>query len=268
VAIDYVLAVGNKGAERLESVQFLYGEESKLLLKKAGIKPGMIVMDLGCGTGLMTKWLAEQVGDTGQVIAVDNSESQLELAKKYIATNKITNVKYLCKDIHELSTNDLSHIELLYSRLLLVHNKTPLSFIQGLKNKCKKNMIYVLEEPITSESECLPISESFNKHLNLYCGLGQRAGFNYDFGRLLTDLILQAGLGIDGIRKTKNFFRDQSAKLIAYRRTRECADKYLQNNMISQKEIEILLKELIELADNELTLVSGVSMMQIWGKVC
>ena len=227
MAIEYVLAVGSKGAERLESVQFLYGEESKILLQKAGLKPGMIVMDVGCGTGLMTKWLAEQVGVTGEVIAIDNSESQLELAKKYIETNNITNVKYLCKDINELSTNDLSHIDLLYSRLLLVHNKTPLSFIQNLKDKCKKDMIYVFEEPITSESECLPRSESFNKHLKLYCGLGQRAGFNYDFGELLSDLILQVKLNIDGIRKTQNFFKEHPAKLIAYRRTRECADKYL-----------------------------------------
>ena len=37
--------------------------------------------------------------------------------------------------------------------------------------------------------------------------------------------------------------------------------------MISHKEIDILLNELSELADNEQTLISGVSMMQIWGTV-
>ena len=42
----------------------------------------MTVIDIGCGTGLMTKWLAEQVGETGHIIAIDNRENQLELAKK------------------------------------------------------------------------------------------------------------------------------------------------------------------------------------------
>lgn len=135
---DYILATGEKGAERLESVQLLYGEESKFLLQKAGLKKGMVVMDAGCGTGLMTKWLAEQVGDTGRIVAIDNNESQLELTKKYLDKNKITNVSYYCKEINTLTADDLKPIDLFYSRLVLVHNHSPISVIKKIKNNCKK----------------------------------------------------------------------------------------------------------------------------------
>jgi SAM-dependent methyltransferase len=264
---DYLLAVGEDGAERLESVQLLYGEESQFLLKKAGLKVGMIVMDVGCGTGQMTRWLTQQVGDTGHVIAVDNNQCQLDYTKEYLDENNISNVSYLYKSINELSCDDLLHVDLIYSRLVLVHNKNPRSAIQNIKKNCKENTIFIFEEPITSESGCFPVSEPFNKHLELYCGLGKSAGFDYDFGSHLIDLIEETGLSINGVRKTKNYFSDCTAKLIAYRRTKECADKYLCNNMITHDEINILLMQLNALANNKATLISGVSMMQVWGSI-
>ena len=176
-------------------------------------------------------------------------------------------MSYSCKGINELSSGDLLHINLIYSRLVLVHNKKPLSLIQNIKNNCKKNTIFVFEEPITSESECFPLSQPFNKHLELYCELGQCAGFDFDFGKQLTDLIAEAGLSIEGIKKTKSYFLDYTTKLIAYRRTKECANKYIHHNMITREEIDILLTQLAELANNKSVLVSGVSMMQVWGSV-
>lgn len=56
----YVFKTGNYGAERLAAAQATYGEESQYLLRTAGIKPGMQVVDVGCGTGGMLLWLSEQ----------------------------------------------------------------------------------------------------------------------------------------------------------------------------------------------------------------
>jgi hypothetical protein len=41
VSSEYLLAVGTEGAARLSIVQELYGEESKLILKKAGLRKNM-----------------------------------------------------------------------------------------------------------------------------------------------------------------------------------------------------------------------------------
>lgn len=264
---EYLLGVGKRGAKRLEIVHSLYGEESQALLKKAGLVKGMTVIDIGCGTGRMTKWLAEQVGDAGHVIAMDNSQCQLDLTKEYIESNKIKNVSYLCRDINELLSSDLLNVDLIYSRLVLVHNHNPRTALQRIKMGSKDGAIFVFEEPITSKSECIPYSESFNQHLKLYCGLGELAGLDYDFGDTLVDLVLTLGFTISGIRESKNYFSDPAVKLIAYRRTTECAGKYLINNMIKVNELDILLKELQELSNNRVAFISGVSMVQVWGFV-
>ncbi|RUR15407.1 class I SAM-dependent methyltransferase [Legionella sp. km535] len=264
---EYLLAVGKEGAARLSTVQELYGDESKMILAKAGLHRNMTVMDVGCGTGLMTHWLADQVGGDGKIIAVDNSQSQLDFAKKHLVHNKIHNVNYLCKSIDDLSYADLHSIDLIYARLILVHNKNPLIFINQLKEQCKKNTIFVFEEPVTSESGCYPVQECFKKHIALYCDLGKRAGFDYDFGEKLPSLASTAGLSIKGVRKVQNYYLNSKSKLIAYQRTKECANKYLNEKMISPSELNILLTQLLELANKQDILISGVNMMQIWGTI-
>jgi ubiquinone/menaquinone biosynthesis C-methylase UbiE len=43
------------------------------------VKPGMIVMDVGCGMGLFSIAMARMVGENGQVIAVDLQQQMLDV---------------------------------------------------------------------------------------------------------------------------------------------------------------------------------------------
>ena len=45
------------------------------------IKPGDVVLDVGCGTGRSFPWLVERVGSTGTVVGVDPAEAMLSLAE-------------------------------------------------------------------------------------------------------------------------------------------------------------------------------------------
>ncbi len=57
----YVLAVGPAGVDRLALLNQIYGPFSEAFLSECGLRPGMTVMDVGCGTGTMTAWIALQV---------------------------------------------------------------------------------------------------------------------------------------------------------------------------------------------------------------
>ena len=46
-------------------------------LIRAGLRPGMAVADIGCGTGLVSELAREIVGPEGQVVSVDPSEGML-----------------------------------------------------------------------------------------------------------------------------------------------------------------------------------------------
>lgn len=63
-----------------------------LLLERADIRPGMRVLDAGCGPGRISLPLAERVGPHGRVRAVDGQESMLEKLRSLLDASGHTNV--------------------------------------------------------------------------------------------------------------------------------------------------------------------------------
>ena len=49
------------------------------------IKPGYKVLDMGCGTGELTRFLAELVGEDGEVVEVDPDEERIRVTKENLA---------------------------------------------------------------------------------------------------------------------------------------------------------------------------------------
>ena len=46
------------------------------------LKPGLSVLDVGCGTGAITRSIAETVGPTGRVLGIDPNENLIEQARQ------------------------------------------------------------------------------------------------------------------------------------------------------------------------------------------
>src|SRR4029079_4270425 len=84
---EYVLATGDAAANRLRILHNVYGPGARQLLLRAGIRPGMRVVDLGCGTGMTTQLLAELVGPNGEVVGVDYSRAQVEQSRALLPTH-------------------------------------------------------------------------------------------------------------------------------------------------------------------------------------
>jgi ubiquinone/menaquinone biosynthesis C-methylase UbiE len=54
---------------------------SEELLRAARLRPGERVLDVACGTGLIARLAAEQVGPTGSVVGVDVAPDMIEVAR-------------------------------------------------------------------------------------------------------------------------------------------------------------------------------------------
>ena len=64
-----------------------------LLLDRAGVQPGMSVLDAGCGPGRLTIPLAARVGPAGQVLALDLQPAMLERLQARLESQAIRNVR-------------------------------------------------------------------------------------------------------------------------------------------------------------------------------
>ncbi len=67
----------------------------KEIVQGCKIKPGMIVADIGAGTGLFTRLFAPAVGSKGKVYAVDIAQKFLDHIKKTCDDKGIKNVAYV-----------------------------------------------------------------------------------------------------------------------------------------------------------------------------
>lgn len=67
-------------------------EESAQIAELMGLKPGMIVADVGAGEGGFGERLARQVGDSGHVYLTEIGESELEKIQRRLDRSDLTNM--------------------------------------------------------------------------------------------------------------------------------------------------------------------------------
>ncbi len=65
------------------------------MLQRAGVEPGMKVLDAGCGPGRLTIPLARKVGKTGSVLALDAQASMLTKLKAKLEAQGLHNVRMM-----------------------------------------------------------------------------------------------------------------------------------------------------------------------------
>jgi ubiquinone/menaquinone biosynthesis C-methylase UbiE len=107
-----------------------------LLLKMAGIQPGERVLDIACGTGLVSFRAAEQAGAGGYVIGTDISDRMIEMSKKTSVEKTITNIKFSRMDAEELDIEDAS-FDVVICALGLMYVPDPLLALSEMRRVLK-----------------------------------------------------------------------------------------------------------------------------------
>jgi ubiquinone/menaquinone biosynthesis C-methylase UbiE len=70
----------------------------KDIVREVGIKEGFRVLDYGCGSGSYITAVAELVGKSGKVYALDVQPFAIEMVKKIVAKKQLTNVETILSD--------------------------------------------------------------------------------------------------------------------------------------------------------------------------
>jgi len=84
---------GVGGASWLNRPEREEEEHPDQAIEALGLQPGMVVADVGAGTGFMSIKMARKVGPTGKVYANDIQPGMLDLLRKNAAKEKVTNIE-------------------------------------------------------------------------------------------------------------------------------------------------------------------------------
>jgi ubiquinone/menaquinone biosynthesis C-methylase UbiE len=90
---EIAMVMGHLAADWLDRPTREKEERTDKLLKALALKPGMVVADIGAGSGYFTFPMAAQVGPKGKILAVDIQKEMLDLIRKRMKDRKLTNVE-------------------------------------------------------------------------------------------------------------------------------------------------------------------------------
>jgi ubiquinone/menaquinone biosynthesis C-methylase UbiE len=150
-----VMGVG--GAGWLERAEREDEEAPSKAIEALALKPGMVVADIGAGSGYYTSRIAKQVAPSGRVIATDIQPGMIAILERRIKTEGLANVTTVlgAMDDPKLEPNsiDLAIMVDVYHEL-----QQPQVFLQRLKPAFKPGARLVLLE-FRKEDAKVPILE-------------------------------------------------------------------------------------------------------------
>src|SRR5262249_32110414 len=91
---DYPLGYSDRESKRLAAQAAMLEELTADVFRRAGLRPGMKVLDIGCGVGDVSLLAAKFVGASGSVLGVDRAASSLQTAAQRAASAGVTNASF------------------------------------------------------------------------------------------------------------------------------------------------------------------------------
>jgi SAM-dependent methyltransferase len=113
---------------RLEEQGRALGPATRMIFEAAGIRPGMRVLDLGCGVGDSAFVAADLVGPDGHVTGIDRWPQALTRARLRAERAGLEQVRFVAGDIHEPAPG--GPFDAIVGRLVLMHIPDPATVLR------------------------------------------------------------------------------------------------------------------------------------------
>jgi precorrin-6B methylase 2 len=115
------------------------------VIETIGLKPGMVIGEVGAGTGRVTVWLALTVGPTGKVYANDIDASALDHLEKRCQKEGLTNVTTI---LGTVENPRLPHaaLDIAFMTNTYHHLEKPVELVRNLLPTLKDNGILAIVE--------------------------------------------------------------------------------------------------------------------------
>lgn len=171
-----------------------------------GLRPGMTVVELGCGLGDDVRELAHLVAPGGRAIGIDASEALIGMARRRVSPGALPGLELLRGDAHDLpladGIADAARVE-----RTLQHVADPARALAELARVLRPGGRVVVWEP---DWGTLMIAADPAEVGALVCRRRAAAFRHPHMGRALPALAVAAGLAIEGVSAGVHLTRDPS----------------------------------------------------------
>jgi ubiquinone/menaquinone biosynthesis C-methylase UbiE len=188
----YSLGHSDSELARLQKQAEFYADFTRSVFLKAGIQPGMHILDVGCGVGDVSMEAARIVGPTGSVLGIDQSEAALDLARHRVTHSGLPQASFRKGDL--MSVESDIQFDAVIGRFILLHLRDPASALRSLTQRVKRGgSVAFIEMDLTSAQVCPPL-ELFDDAVGWIREVYIREGVEIDMGSKLFACFAQLGM--------------------------------------------------------------------------
>ena len=155
------------------------------------LRPGMTVLDCGCGPGSLTSEIAERVAP-GQVVGIDIETRQFPQAQALAAVRGLTNLRFEQADVYALPFPDAA-FDAVFSHALLSHLREPVRAFAESRRVLKPDGVLAVSESDNGTWAISPPGSAMERVLALYVRVLAHNGGNRLLARHLRGVLLEAG---------------------------------------------------------------------------
>jgi SAM-dependent methyltransferase len=200
----YGSGIGEDEVARLEAQDHLLAQATRMIFTEAGIRPGMRVLDLGCGAGGATFLAADLVGPDGSVVGLDHSPEALDRARLRARQRGLTQVQFIEGDYYDPAPG--GPYDAIVERIALYQIPDPAEVLRRQATVLRPGGLIVAQEADLSPTYTEP-EVTMSTQLNSWANQAfDKAGIGAlgTLGRRLWAIAEQAGLrplGMIGIQQ-------------------------------------------------------------------
>ena len=149
----------------------------------SSIRPGLDILDVGCGPGTITLGLARRVG-SGRVVGVDSAEEVIDVAR--------ANVRFAVGDTYALDFDDAS-FDIVHAHQMLQHLSDPSRALAELGRVCRPGGLVAARDGDYGGFTWFPADPWLDAWRDLYGRVARHNGGQPDGGRYLVSWARTAG---------------------------------------------------------------------------
>lgn len=161
----------------------------------AGLKPGMRVLDLGCGSGKTTAFFQDYVQPGGKVVGLDGSPERIEHARRLHAAG---GAEFVCGNFYE-PLDALGEFDFIWVRFVLeYHREGAFEIVRNVARNLKRGGILCLADLDHNSLNHYGMPPRLERAMQGVMQGLEAGGFDPRIGRKLYAYLYDLGLG--GIR--------------------------------------------------------------------
>lgn len=130
MAHTYVLGHTGRELDRLDLQGLLYRDTTERCFGDAGLEAGMRVLDVGCGSGDVSRLAGRMVGSAGYVLGIDRDPGSVETARARTAAAGLQHVHF--RTATAGTQLDEAPFDALVGRFILMHQDDPALMLRTL----------------------------------------------------------------------------------------------------------------------------------------